>query len=150
MNSIAQTGLNLQHVLGVTKARKTDMEQWLGHCPVHDDKNPSLSITEENGKVLIHCHAGCPQNAVYDALATSANNPPAYIPSVRDTNKKTTQRMIGFSYPLSPMMLHPRPKPTRSAAFRHGRGNTRRRRDGPFSMKPDLILWTMKEIQTRM
>ncbi len=28
-------------------------------CPAHPDKEPSLSITEKNGKVLIHCHAGC-------------------------------------------------------------------------------------------
>ena len=32
-------------------------------CPCHDDKNPSLSITEENGKILVNCFAGCdPKN----------------------------------------------------------------------------------------
>jgi hypothetical protein len=30
-------------------------------CPAHDDSNPSLSINEgEDGRILIHCHAGCP------------------------------------------------------------------------------------------
>lgn len=29
-------------------------------CPCHDDNHPSLSVTPgENGKVLLHCHAGC-------------------------------------------------------------------------------------------
>ena len=29
-------------------------------CPVHDDKNPSLSIREGNdGRVLLKCFAGC-------------------------------------------------------------------------------------------
>jgi len=28
-------------------------------CPAHADKNPSLSIREVEGKVLLHCHAGC-------------------------------------------------------------------------------------------
>jgi hypothetical protein len=37
-------------------------------CPAHDDRNPSLSIREADGKVLVRCHAGCPQQAVIDAL----------------------------------------------------------------------------------
>ena len=47
--------------------------QWHGSygtacCPAHDDKNPSLSITERDGKLLVYCHAGCDQGAVWDAL----------------------------------------------------------------------------------
>lgn len=41
---------------------------WMAKCPGHDDKNPSLSIREVNGKVLLHCHAGCTQGDVIDAL----------------------------------------------------------------------------------
>src|SRR5579864_6046438 len=37
-------------------------------CPAHDDKNPSLSLRDEDGKVLVYCHAGCDQQAVIDAL----------------------------------------------------------------------------------
>jgi 5S rRNA maturation endonuclease (ribonuclease M5) len=37
-------------------------------CPAHDDRNPSLSIREKDGKVLVHCHAGCSQRDVVDAL----------------------------------------------------------------------------------
>lgn len=37
-------------------------------CPAHKDKTPSLSITERDGRVLVHCHAGCSQDAVLDAL----------------------------------------------------------------------------------
>ena len=29
------------------------------HCPCHDDKNPSLSVTPKGTTVLVHCHAGC-------------------------------------------------------------------------------------------
>jgi len=48
--------------------------QWLASCPVpghgsgNGDKNPSLSITESEGKVLFHCHAGCDQREVFDAV----------------------------------------------------------------------------------
>ena len=38
-------------------------------CPAHEDSNPSLSVEQHNGRVLVHCHAGCPQDAVLDALA---------------------------------------------------------------------------------
>ena len=38
-------------------------------CPAHEDDNPSLSVEQQNGRVLVHCHAGCPQDAVLDALA---------------------------------------------------------------------------------
>jgi putative DNA primase/helicase len=41
---------------------------WMAICPAHDDRNPSLSIREKDGKVLVHCHAGCSQPDVLDAL----------------------------------------------------------------------------------
>jgi hypothetical protein len=28
-------------------------------CPAHDDRNPSLSITDGEARVLVRCHAGC-------------------------------------------------------------------------------------------
>ena len=37
-------------------------------CPAHDDRNPSLSLSVVNGKLLVRCHAGCPQRAVIAAL----------------------------------------------------------------------------------
>ncbi len=34
--------------------------KWMACCPSHDDKSPSMRITELNdGRVLIHCFAGC-------------------------------------------------------------------------------------------
>jgi hypothetical protein len=39
-----------------------------GQCPAHDDHNPSLSITRIEGRVLVHCHAGCPLEDVLAAI----------------------------------------------------------------------------------
>jgi putative DNA primase/helicase len=41
---------------------------WSAKCPAHDDRNPSLSLRDSDGKVLVKCHAGCEQTAVVDAL----------------------------------------------------------------------------------
>src|ERR1043165_9616683 len=42
---------------------------WQARCPGHEDRNPSLSVSEgRDGGVVIHCHAGCPPERVGDAL----------------------------------------------------------------------------------
>jgi putative DNA primase/helicase len=42
---------------------------WMARCPVHDDREPSLAITDARaGKVLVRCHAGCDQRDVIAAL----------------------------------------------------------------------------------
>ena len=42
---------------------------WKARCPAHNDRNPSLSISEaENGNVLLKCHAGCTTPAVVQAI----------------------------------------------------------------------------------
>jgi hypothetical protein len=37
-------------------------------CPAHEDRNPSLSITDRDDRALICCHAGCDTLAVLEAL----------------------------------------------------------------------------------
>ncbi|MGE5568911.1 MAG: CHC2 zinc finger domain-containing protein, partial [Rhodospirillales bacterium] len=41
---------------------------WMARCPAHDDRSPSLAIHERDGRVLVHCFAGCGQEAVIEAL----------------------------------------------------------------------------------
>ncbi len=42
---------------------------WSSRCPGHDDRRPSLSISEgRDGCVLLKCHAGCTLDAICDAL----------------------------------------------------------------------------------
>lgn len=38
-------------------------------CPAHHDRHPSATVsTGRNGRPVVHCHKGCTQNAVLDAL----------------------------------------------------------------------------------
>ena len=41
---------------------------YLACCPAHEDRSPSLSISERDGRLLVHCHAGCNPQAVVSAL----------------------------------------------------------------------------------
>ncbi len=41
---------------------------WMARCPAHGDSNPSLSVSERDGRILVHCHAGCTAQAVVEAL----------------------------------------------------------------------------------
>jgi hypothetical protein len=48
--------------------------------PDHDDQNPSMSVsTGEDGRTLVHCHAGCDQQEMFDAPRRFMSNeqPPA-------------------------------------------------------------------------
>lgn len=50
-------------------ARRMGPDRWIALCPAHDDRSPSLAIREiEDGRVLLHCFAGCETRAVVQAL----------------------------------------------------------------------------------
>jgi putative DNA primase/helicase len=44
-------------------------------CPAHNDADPSLDITERNGKILLICRANCSQDAVISALRSLGHWP---------------------------------------------------------------------------
>jgi len=42
---------------------------WTACCPAHDDKGPSLAVRElPDGRVLVHCFAGCETESVLGAV----------------------------------------------------------------------------------
>lgn len=53
----------LEHV------RQTGPGRWIARCAAHVDKRPSLTIRElEDGRVLVHCFAGCDARDVLAAV----------------------------------------------------------------------------------
>lgn len=49
-------------------------------CPAHKDDKASLTISEEDGKILLYCHAGCDTKNILNAIGLQEkdlfNNPP--------------------------------------------------------------------------
>lgn len=57
--------LLLPHLKGVQKSR----DRFLARCPAHNDNTPSLSLSRgEDGRALVHCHAGCETRDVLAAV----------------------------------------------------------------------------------
>lgn len=50
------------------KARKLSETRYQACCPAHGDKTPSMSIYSDNGKILIHCFAGCSTESIMSAI----------------------------------------------------------------------------------
>ena len=55
--------MRLNDVLQRLKGVKGNGGQYTALCPAHEDKNPSLAISEKEGKILLHCHAGVQRKA---------------------------------------------------------------------------------------
>ena len=52
------------------KVKPTGKDRWHARCPAHDDQGPSLSIRElDDGRLLVHCFAGCNVNEILAALS---------------------------------------------------------------------------------
>lgn len=61
--------MTLQEFLGKLAYAKEASGQWMGRCPAHEDKTPSLSVKEgQDGAILVKCHGGCATEAVVAAL----------------------------------------------------------------------------------
>lgn len=51
---------------------KNTASGWQAQCPAHDDQTASLSIsTGDDGRVLVHCHAGCSTKDVVAAVGST-------------------------------------------------------------------------------
>jgi len=50
------------------KVKPNGSGKWLACCPAHPDKSPSLAIKEIDGKILIHCFAGCQVSEIVSAI----------------------------------------------------------------------------------
>jgi hypothetical protein len=66
MENILTRLSNVKHRRADNKGRRT----WAARCPGHDDKDPSLLITEDDSRALFYCRSGCSQSEIMSGLAS--------------------------------------------------------------------------------
>jgi len=72
------------------KVRPTGHNSWVACCPAHNDKSPSLAVTEnDEGAILAHCFAGCSIDDVLGAVGLTIND---LFPERPQRNRKSQRR----------------------------------------------------------
>jgi hypothetical protein len=66
--------------------------QFIARCPSHSDAAPSLAIKEEDGKILVFCHAGCSVESVLAALGLRLSD------LFLDENKAQSREVCSYRY----------------------------------------------------
>jgi len=71
------------------KVKKTGNSSWIACCPSHDDSSPSLAIKDSDGKILIHCFAGCETIDVIESVGLTFSDlmPEKYTKDQKPTKK---------------------------------------------------------------
>ncbi|MCQ1547528.1 MAG: DNA primase [Candidatus Accumulibacter phosphatis] len=78
----------LQHL---DKVKRTGSGTWTACCPAHDDRGPSLAVRElDDGRILVHCHAGCSVDEVLQAVGLTFSD--LYPPRALDHPAKPERR----------------------------------------------------------
>jgi len=73
---------------------------WMARCPAHDDGRASLSVAVgDDGRALVHCHAGCTPEAIVSAMGLRLadlmpchDRRPCPSPRAATTTKKSGRR----------------------------------------------------------
>lgn len=61
--------MSTDEFLGLLQGVRRTSRGYQARCPAHGDRSPSLSIREaEDGRILLHCFAGCKAQEVCDSL----------------------------------------------------------------------------------
>ena len=57
------------------KIKRTGTGRWMASCPSHTDKTASLSLRQlDDGRILLHCCAGCNVDEVLSAIGMTIND----------------------------------------------------------------------------
>jgi len=91
----------VERVLAKLPDAKRNGTGWIARCPAHDDRKPSLSISEgDDGRALLHCHAGCDIADVVVAMGLTKADLMPDRPTNSSKPKKTKLRgRIVATYP---------------------------------------------------
>lgn len=82
---------NFEHLLSrLEQLKRTGDGRYMARCPSHEDRTASLAIRElKDGRVLIHCFAGCNINEVLKAIGLTLSD---LFPKRLEINEKSERR----------------------------------------------------------
>jgi 5S rRNA maturation endonuclease (ribonuclease M5) len=85
--------MSIDEVLLHFKNLRRTGNSWSAQCPAHDDRTPSVTIREVNGKILVYCHAGCPFERVIEAAGLNMDDlfPDSQQPRIASTYDYTDE-----------------------------------------------------------
>ncbi len=90
----------IQRLDGVTQTRP---DRWQACCPSHDDKRPSLAITEtSDGTLLLKCWAGCTADEIVRAVGLELSDlfPQKWRPITRNRSGLSPKQRRQFQSAL--------------------------------------------------
>lgn len=78
------------------------LHKWMAKCPSHQDNSPSLGIREgQDGRILLHCFAGCPLTSILRAISLRASDLfPGSLPSSAEARRFAQARAINKRFKL--------------------------------------------------
>ncbi|MHB9023141.1 MAG: phage/plasmid primase, P4 family [Armatimonadota bacterium] len=88
----------LDNILARLQGVKRQRNGYLARCPAHADRKPSLSVTEKDGRVLLHCHAGCRAEEVTRALGLELRDLFTQPPASSFSRKPTERVVAAYEY----------------------------------------------------
>lgn len=65
--SLHEMRVTLEALTGV-RGEQLSSTSYRFHCPAHADNTPSLVVSDVNGKVLLHCFAGCSYESILQTI----------------------------------------------------------------------------------
>ncbi len=62
-------------ISSLERVKRTCTGRWMARCPGHEDRTASLSLRElDDGRILIHCFAGCGVGEVLGAVGMTISD----------------------------------------------------------------------------
>ena len=71
--------------------------QYQAQCPAHNDNDPSLSVREKDGKILLYCHVGCTADSILGVMGLEMKDLFAEerpMPDYQENNDKPKSEIV--------------------------------------------------------
>lgn len=83
---------NLDTILSrLTKVRGRN-GNWVACCPAHDDRSPSMTIRDVDGKILMHCFSGCSIQEITESIGVDLSD--LFPPETKTHDYSKPQRPV--------------------------------------------------------